>query len=599
MNAVIYTKLILILFSSNFLYINNATLWNYQLKFTCERFYKKGELKIDCSHKNLTHIPDLPSDTVYLNLQHNLIIRIPNNTFKHMTNLKVLDLSFNKLQSMNDQSFSGLRNLMKLDLNNNMIRGGMSNKVFGSMKCLTDLDLSHNGLTRINEKTFVGLQNLQILHLNNNKLQYNISRFPTGSFKPLGSLTRLSIQNNNFSPQIYNSIIFPDKTISDLTMLEILELDVSTGFSDRAVLGNGFSYLKYLYSLNACNCQTFILESDTFKNTPNLTQVYFNHCSPRVYSEKHEEFSKLMKLKVLQLNGWLSYTPDLDEDELLALISGLSNTTIRILKMHYLFNSFYSVPLSNILNNISVVLNKTPIQELHFTNNLNVHFNELDMTVKVPPSLRTLNISDNSLEALKLNIKQVTSLHLEDNRLGNYLANNSLWIQNSKLEYVNLSNNSIYKLHTSIFIGQKYLRVIELRFNILMDSNFDMSSLVNLHILDLKNNKIKYLSDQSRMELDKVFKNNGNAKIDLSNNPLQCSCFTLPFLNWMRLSQTHFINYTQFRCTFENGSFSKPNSFEEVLLNLQRDCTNHLVFDNKRVIFCFGFYSSIISSSYL
>ncbi|CAG2248293.1 unnamed protein product [Mytilus edulis] len=359
-------------------------------------------------------------------------------------------------------------------------------------------------------------------------------------------------------------------------MVEILELDVSTGFSDKAVLGNGFSYLKHLYSLNACNCQTFILESDTFKNTPNLTQVYFNHCSPRVYSEKHEEFSKLMKLKVLQLNGWLSYTPDLDEDELLALIAGLSNTTIEILKMHYLFNSFYSVSLSNILNNISVVLNKTLIQELHFTNNLNVHFNELDMPVKVPPSLRTLNISDNSLEALKLNIKQVTSLHLEDNRLGNYLANNSLWIQNSKLEYVNLSNNSSYKLHTTIFIGQKYLRVIDLRFNILIDSNFDMSSLVNLHILDLKNNKIKYLSDQSRMELDKVFKNNGNAKIDLSNNPLQCSCFTLPFLNWMRLSQKHFINYTQFRCTFENGSFSKPNSFEEVLLNLQRDCTNHL-----------------------
>lgn len=421
MNAVIYTKLILILFNSNFLDINNATLWNYQLKFTCERFYKKGELKIDCSHKNLTHIPDLPSDTVYLNLQHNLIIRIPNNTFKHMTNLKVLDLSFNKLQSMNDQSFSGLGNLMKLDLNNNRFDGGMPNKVFESMKCLTDLDLSHNGLTRINEKTFVGLQNLQNLHLNNNKLQYNISRFPTESFKPLGSLTRLSIQNNNFSPKIFNSIIFPDKTISDLTMLEILELDVSTGFGDKAVLGNGFSYLKHLYSLNACNCQTFILQSDTFKYTPNLTQVYFNRCLLKVYGKKHEEFSKLMKLKVLQLNGWLSYTQDLDEDELLALIAGLSNTTIELLKMHYLFNSFYSVSLSNILNNVSVELNKTPIQELHFTNNLNVHFNELDMPVKVPPSLRTLNISDNSLEALKLNIKQVTSLHLEDNRLGNYL----------------------------------------------------------------------------------------------------------------------------------------------------------------------------------
>ncbi|XP_063431981.1 toll-like receptor 4 [Mytilus trossulus] len=575
MNAVIYTELILILFSSNFLYINNATLWNYQLNFTCEKYYKKGELEIDCSHKNLTHIPDLPLDTVYLNLQHNLIIRIPNGTFVHMTYLKVLDLSFNRLTSMNDKTFNGLGNLKNLKLNNNKMTE-MANKTFQYMTCLTNLDLSFNTLVRISLKTFVGLQNLQNLHLNDNKLQYNISTFPTGSFKHFESLKRLSIQDNNFSPKIFNSIIFPDKTISDLTMLETLELDVSTGFGDKAVLGNGFSYLKHLYSLNACNCQTFILESDTFKNTPNLEQVYFNHCLLQVYGHKHEEFSKLMKLKVLQLNEWLSYSPDLDEHELLALIFGLSNTTIEILKMHYLFNSFHSVSLSNILNNISVVLNKTPIQELHFTNNLNVHFNELDMPVKVPPSLKTLNISDNSLEALKLDIKQVTSLNLEDNRLGNYLANNSLLIQDSKLEYIDLSNNSIHKLHTTIFIGQKYLRIIDLRSNFLTDSNFEMSSLENLHILDLKNNKIKYLSDQSRMELDKVFKNNGNAKIDFSNNLLQCSCFTLPFLNWMRLSQKHFINYKQFRCTFENGSFSKPNSFEEVLLNLQRDCTNHL-----------------------
>ncbi|CAC5395035.1 unnamed protein product [Mytilus coruscus] len=227
------------------------------------------------------------------------------------------------------------------------------------------------------------------------------------------------------------------------------------------------------------------------------------------------------------------------------------------------------------MNNISVELNKAPIQELHFTNNSKVKFNERDMPVKVPPSLRTLNLGDNSLEALKLNIKQVTFLNLEYNRLGNYLANNSLWIQESKLEYISLSNNSIYKLHTTIFIGQRYIRVIDLRFNFLKDINFDMTSLVNLEILNVKNNKIKFLSDQSIKELDKVFKNNGNAKIDLSNNPLQCSCFTFPFLNWMRHGHKHFTNFMQFRCSFENGTFSMPNSFEDVILNLQRDCTNH------------------------
>ncbi|CAC5395034.1 unnamed protein product [Mytilus coruscus] len=543
MDAVILTKFMMILFSSNSLDINNASPRIFQLEFPCAKFYKKGELNIDCSYKNLKNIPDIPPNTVYLNLQHNLITQIPNSTFEHMTNLTVLDLSFNKLQTMNDQTFNGLGNLKHLKLNNNKLTSGMPNKTFEYMSWLTDLDLSFNTLERINEQTFVGLQNLQNLHLNDNKLHYNISSIPTGSLKPLESLTRLSIQNNNFSPKIFHSIVFPDKTISALTMLEILELDVNTGLGDKAILGNGFSSLKNLYLLNACNCQMFILESDTFKYTPNLTHVYLNHCLFSVYRKKHEEFSKLMKLKVLQLNGWLSYSPDIHEDELLALISGLSNTTIEILKMHHLFSSVYSVSLSNIMNNISVELNKTPLQELHFTNNLKLQFNEWDMTVQVPPSLRTLNLCDNSLEALKLNIKQVTSLNLEDNRLGNYLSNNSIWIQENKLEYISLSNNSIYKLHTTIFKGQKYLRVIDLRFNFLKDINFDMTSLVNLEILNLKNNQIKYLSDQSIKELDKVFKNNVNARIDLSNNPLQCSCFTLPFLNWMRLGHKHFTNF--------------------------------------------------------
>ncbi|CAC5395036.1 unnamed protein product [Mytilus coruscus] len=305
MDAVIYTKLILILFSSNFLDINNATPRNFQLEFPCAKFYKKGELRIDCSHKNLRYIPNLPSNTVYLNLQHNLIIQIPNNTFEHMTDLKVLDLSFNKLQSMNDQTFNGLGNLKHLKLNKNKLTGEMLNKSFKYMTCLTHLDLSFNMLQRINEQTFIGLQNLQNLQLNNNILYYSILNFPPGSFKPLESLTRLSFQKNNFKPKIIpdRTTVFPDKTISDFKMLEILELDINTGSGDKAIFGKGFSSLKNLYLLKASYCETFILESDTFQYTPNLTHVYFNHCSLKVY-RKHDEFSKLMKLKVLQLNGW-------------------------------------------------------------------------------------------------------------------------------------------------------------------------------------------------------------------------------------------------------------------------------------------------------
>ncbi|CAG2205668.1 unnamed protein product [Mytilus edulis] len=246
MDAVIYTKLILILLSSNFLDFNHATLSSIQLAFPCAKSYQKGELNVDCSYKRLRYIPDLPPNTVHLNLRHNIIKQVFNNTFKHMTNLKVLDLSFNWLKSMDNQTFNGLGNLKHLKLNNNMLTGEMPNKCFQYMNCLTDLDLSFNSWKRINLQTFVGLQNLQSLQLNDNKLDYSILKFPPGCFKPLESLTRLSIHNNNVLAHILNdnSVVFPDKTISDLKMLEILELDIHSGSSDENNLfGKGFSFL--------------------------------------------------------------------------------------------------------------------------------------------------------------------------------------------------------------------------------------------------------------------------------------------------------------------------------------------------------------------
>ncbi|CAC5395041.1 unnamed protein product [Mytilus coruscus] len=475
---------------------------------------------------------------------------------------------------MNDQTFNGLGNLKHLKLNNNNLTGEMPNKTFEYMTCLADLDLSFNKLERINLQTFVGLQNLQNLQLNDNKLNYYIINFPKGSFKPLESLTRLSIHKNNFLSWEY-STVFPDRTISDLTMLEILELDVSSGLDHKPILGKGFSSLKNLHLLNVSSCTVFTLENDTFMYTPNLTDVYINYCSLRVYSKGHEVFSKLMNLKVLQLNASNQPHPWIEENILFALISGLSETPIEILKMSYLLNLINSPSLSIIINKISILLNKAPIKELDFTKNENVHVSQMDIPVQVPSSIRILDLSANSLKVIKLNVKQVIFLNLEDNSLGNYLANNSLMMEESSLEYISLSNNSIYKLHTTIFIGQKFLRVIDLRLNFLKDINFDMNSLVDLENLNLKNNKIKYLSDQSIKKLDKVFKNNGNAKIDLSNNPLRCNCFTLPFLNWMRNEHKHFNNFMNYRCEYENGSFSLPNSFEDVILHLQRDCTNH------------------------
>ncbi|VDH92458.1 Hypothetical predicted protein, partial [Mytilus galloprovincialis] len=93
------------------------------------------------------------------------------------------------------------------------------------------LDLSNNKLQSVNRKTFIGLKNLDILRLNSNSLRYNTDRLPQGCFQPLESLKQLSIQMNN--PQgVVDAFVLPDETIKDLNMLETLELDVNADNED-------------------------------------------------------------------------------------------------------------------------------------------------------------------------------------------------------------------------------------------------------------------------------------------------------------------------------------------------------------------------------
>ncbi|VDI64328.1 toll-like receptor 1 [Mytilus galloprovincialis] len=69
-----------------------------------------------------------------------------------------------------------------------------------------------------------------------------------------------------------------------------------------------------------------------------------------------------------------------------------------------------------------------------------------------------------------------------------------------------------------------------------------------------------------------LLKKNNNTKIDLRNNPLLCNCYTVPSLKLMLKIRQHFINFSQYQCTYENGTRSKANSFDKVIPYLVQDC---------------------------
>lgn len=78
---------------------------------------------LDCSHKDLNHIPsDLPSDIVKMDLSSNIIKHLRPKQFLLSKDLKQLNLSSNSLDHIDPAAFAGLLYLRELDLSNNSLQ---------------------------------------------------------------------------------------------------------------------------------------------------------------------------------------------------------------------------------------------------------------------------------------------------------------------------------------------------------------------------------------------------------------------------------------------------------------------------------------------
>ncbi|CAG2220008.1 TLR13 [Mytilus edulis] len=505
-----------------------------------------------------------------LNLGGNFIKNIQTNAFQSLHNLTVLNLLFNSLQLINQQMFAGLPKLRNLNLMTNQLKE-ISNHTFENLTDLSILDLSNNDLQSINEKTFLGLKNLHVLRLNNNNLGYNTEQLPPGCFQPLESLKQLSVQNNHPLRKVLSTFIFPDETVKDLKMLEMMELDVNS--DDERILGIGFSSLHNLSSLIFSGVCNFSLYNDTFEYASNLTNLSIIHCN--IMFIETGTFSFLTKLENVQLD-FVCYNLLSKPYTLIDIIFSLSKTQIEVLKMN-------SVLAQEIVpwRDMNVLLFETPIRELHLTNDdhcVGKRSFRKERSIPAPVNLQSLELSDNWIDKIYLNLTFVKFLNLTGNSLGPFLAENSYMLTEiSRLEYVCLSRNSIKHLFSKLFVDQPYLRIIDLSLNKLRDVNFDLSYLVNLEILNLSSNDIRFLDDESMKNVDTLLDKSERIKVDFSNNMFQCDCSRVPFLNWMRTSRRHFINFDQYTCMFNQTSSLEFNSFEEGIIVLQTNCLNYFI----------------------
>ena len=250
----------------------------------------------DCSGQNLDKVPSYVPDSievlnlrinyfkevnprqfrrfynlVELDLSYNMIIHLNNDSDTELSTLRVLDISGNRrLQDLNSAFFASIPNLQKLfiignDLEVSMFKGlrnltyldmsfnqpiSVNSTPFMELEYLEDLNLNNCGLKNLSDAIFTGLSNLLMLNLGYNDLDY----LPSGVFVGLTKLKVLDLSYN----RLYHSTSLPTDIFQPLIHLEQLRLfmndiphNVNYTYVDNPI--SKIPSLKQLYITGAPN----------------------------------------------------------------------------------------------------------------------------------------------------------------------------------------------------------------------------------------------------------------------------------------------------------------------------------------------------------
>eukprot|EP00122_Pirum_gemmata_P003618 Pgem_evm1s3272 len=242
-----------------------------------------------------------------LSLGYNSITNIESQYFDNFSNLLILTLSCNPLQSQFIQNLIPLSNslrallAMRVGLNKipddlckleklTFLYMGYNNiseiQTNDFMHCnsITTLELSHNSITLISDKAFSHFPNLDMLYLHGNKLSNlpdalksvnslralefshnHIGIINNGDFKKLSSLTFLSLANTSLTTiekDAFNSV---NNTLSSLILQDNYFTKIPLPISNLKNLG------LLLFNQN----QISKIESNSFKNLKKLSFLHF------------------------------------------------------------------------------------------------------------------------------------------------------------------------------------------------------------------------------------------------------------------------------------------------------------------------------------
>jgi hypothetical protein len=147
-----------------------------------------------------------------LSLSDNFQLFLPRHIpFLKSRSLRTLNMSYCGLEELPTMTFQGTPSLQQIDLANNYLTNNLHS--FHNLSNLTVLNLEENGIETLEPSVFKDLQNLKILHLNGNKIR----TLHPDTFRGNQKLALLTLNNNDLTT-MDTALFLP------LTHLEELDL---------------------------------------------------------------------------------------------------------------------------------------------------------------------------------------------------------------------------------------------------------------------------------------------------------------------------------------------------------------------------------------
>lgn len=558
----------------------------------------QGVQTLDLSHNQ---VQNLTQETLtyhtgfhHLNLHSNKIHFIQPGLFKDMTDLKVLDLSRNHLNvfALSNVSIGRLTAVESLDLSGNGLYTGMSDYFLSDSPSLANLSMNSNSITRITHNTFSGSSSLRKISLHNNV----ILEIEDGAFDLLDRLTELDLSKNSIT------------CITDFNLRHLKVLNMSK---------NSMELFQSTSSPEAYN----LLRLDLSENKM--------HYFPLLPTNNKIEYLDLSRNKLQSVNNIEGPGTDIVLSHLTYLdmsynhLKSIPQSFLRSMESLQVLNvskncigSFWSTD-EVLLQTLRIIdLSYNSLQSLTFGENtlqsledLLIQGNDLTtldhQTFQRLPSIKFLQLQQNNLRVCEVepeprdpsgcvsfaSVPNLQFLYLSENNLRTLPAKAFL---NTPLRLLDLSLNPGLDMDTGSLAGlERSLVHLHLRENNISKLNSDLSSLRSLKYVDLSTNQLTALptwnKDSSIESLN--LQNNSLVTLDhgavlalerslktlyMGSNPLSC-CSNLGLIHLVQHSAVVVPDIETVTCVHEENS--EPVNIEKVTQEMchRRDSQNNVM----------------------